>query len=202
MPFVNLKKEEKIKNLPRINNEIKAERVKLIDEKKQYMGIFEVGIALRIARERGYDLVEVGPDADPPVCRLLDFGKYVYEKKRQEKESRKHQHRACVREIRMSLKISDHDYQVKLNKIKEFLNQGDRVRIKIRLRGRELLHADMGMKVIARLENDINPIAVLEAPAKQEEHIISATFLPQKRRTGDGQKQIEDKEGLEKAHKN
>jgi len=183
---VNQNKEAKIKNLPRVNNEINVPKVKLIDEKKQYMGIFDLAIALRIARERGYDLVEVAPDADPPVCRLMNFGRYLYEKKRQERESKKHQHKTIVREMRMSMKISEHDYQVKLDKIKDFLNKGDRVKVKLRLRGRELLHADFGMKRIEKLIQDLEGLATLEAPPKQEEHTIMVCFIPPKRRTGNG----------------
>ncbi len=173
-------KEVKIKNLPRVNTEIKAEKVKLVDENRQYMGIFETSIALRIARERGVDLVEVAPDAQPPVCRLMNFGRYVYEKKRQERESRKHQHQTQVREMRISMKISDHDYQVKMNKIKSFLEKGDRVKIKLRLRGREILHARLGMNLMERLIKDLQDIAKDEAPPKQEEQIISVTLIPQK----------------------
>ena len=180
-------KEEKIKNLPKVNNEIRAEKVKLVDENRQYMGVFDIAIALRIARERGYDLVEVSPDAQPPVCRLMDFGKYVYEKKRQERESRKHQHQTQVREMRLSMKISEHDYQVKLNKIKEFLEKGDRVKIKLRLRGRELLHSHLGVNLVERVVNDLKDIAREESPPKQEEQIIMVTLIPQKRRTGNEQ---------------
>ncbi|MEO0096021.1 MAG: translation initiation factor IF-3 [candidate division WOR-3 bacterium] len=177
-------KEAKIKQLPKVNNEISAEKVKLVDENRQYMGIFDLAIALRIARERGYDLVEVSPDAQPPVCRLMDFGRYVYEKKRQERESRKHQHQTQVREMRFSMKISEHDYKVKLNKIKEFLEKGDRVKIKLRLRGREILHANMGLNLLEQVINDLKDIAKEEAPPKQEEQLIMVTLIPQKRRTG------------------
>ncbi len=155
-----------------------------MDENRQYLGIFEINIALRIARERGVDLVEVAPDAQPPVCRLMNFGRYVYEKKRQERASRKHQHQTQIREMRLSMKISEHDYQVKMNKIKEFLEKGDRVKIKLRLRGRELLHAHLGMKLVERVKTDLQEIAKEEAPPKQEEQIISVTLIPQKRRTG------------------
>ncbi|MGQ9816756.1 MAG: translation initiation factor IF-3 [bacterium] len=173
-----------MKSLPRVNNEIKAEKVKLVDENRQYMGIFDIAIALRIARERGIDLVEVAPDAKLPVCRLMNFGRYVYEKKRQERASRKHQHLTQVREMRLSMKISDHDYQVKINKIKEFLEKGDRVKVKLRLRGRELLHAHFGMKLVQRVINDLQEIAKEEAPPKQEDQTIYVILIPQKRRTG------------------
>lgn len=154
----------------------------MVDENRQFLGIFDTAIALRIARERGFDLVEVAPDAQPPVCRLMNFGRYVYEKKRQERASRKNQHQTQIREIRFSMKISEHDYQVKMNKIKEFLEKGDRVKIKLRLRGRELLHAHLGMKLVERITNDLQEIAKEEAPPKQEEQIVSVTLIPQKRR--------------------
>ncbi|MEO0137524.1 MAG: translation initiation factor IF-3 [candidate division WOR-3 bacterium] len=170
-----------MKNLPRVNHEIKAEKVKLVDENRQYMGIFDLAIALRIARERGYDLVEVAPDSQPPVCRLMDFGRYVYEKKRQEREARKHQHQTEVREIRLSMKISDNDYRVKLNKMKEFLARGDRVKVKLRLKGRELLHAHLGMNLMERVINDLKDIAREEAPPKQEDQVIQVTLIPQKK---------------------
>ena len=170
-----------IKNLPFVNYKIRAPRVKLIDENRQVLCEFDIQGAMRIARERGLDLVEVGPDSHPPICRLMNFGRYVYEKKRQERESRKHQHQASVREMRLSLKISEHDYQVKLTKIKEFLTDGDRVKIKLRLRGRELLHADLGMKVVERTINDLEELGKPESPAKQEEQTIYVTLIPQKR---------------------
>jgi len=167
--------------LPSVNYKIRAPRVKLIDENRQVMGEFDTQTALRLARERGFDLVEVGPESNPPICRLMNFGRYVYEKKRQERESRKHQHQASVREMRLSLKISEHDYQVKLQKIKEFLLDGDRVKVKLRLRGRELLHADLGMKVVEKTITDLAEIAKPENPAKQEEQTIYVTLIPQKR---------------------
>ncbi len=172
----------RIKNLPKVNYEIRAPRVKLIDENRHLLGEFDIRDAVRFAREKGFDLVEVSSDTIPPICRMMDFGRYVYEKKRQERESRKHQHRPSVREMRLSLKISDHDYQVKLNKTKEFLNDGDRVKVKLRLRGREMLHASLGMKVMERMVSDVDEIAKPEAPPKQEENTIFVTLLPQKRK--------------------
>lgn len=172
-----------IKHLPKINYKIRAQRIKLIDENRQVLGEFDTQSALRIARERGYDLVEVAPEANPPICRLMDFGRYIYEKKRQERAARKHQHRTEVREMRMSLKISDHDYQVKLQKIKELLLDGDRVKVKLRLRGRELLHANLGMKVMERVVADLASLAKVEGPPKQEEQTIQVNFIPQKRRS-------------------
>lgn len=173
----------KIKNLPKVNYEIRSSRVKLIDENRRLLGEFDIRDAVRFAREKGFDLVEVSSDTMPPICRMMDFGRYVYEKKRQERDSRKHQHRPAVREMRLSLKISDHDYLVKLNKTREFLEDGDRVKVKLRLRGREMLHANLGMKVMERMVSDVDAIAKPEAPPKQEENTIFVTLLPQKRKT-------------------
>lgn len=163
-----------------MNYEIRAPKIRLIDENRKLLGVYEVRMAIGLASERGLDLVEVNPESSPPICRLMNFGRYVYEKKRQEREQRKHQHRATVREMRMSLKISDHDYGVKLNKIKEFLTEGDRVKVKLRLKGREMLHANLGMKIMDKLVNDLQEIAKVESPPKQEEQTIIAAFIPQR----------------------
>ena len=172
----------KNKQLPRVNYEIREKTVKLIDEKGNALGEFHIGEARRLARERKLDLVEVAPNARPPVCKLMDFGRYLYEKKRQERAARKHQHRTVVREMRISLKISEHDYQVKLAKIKEFLMDGNRVKVRLRLRGREMLHANLGMKIFERMIIDLEDIAKAEEEPKREENIIYATFLPEKKR--------------------
>jgi translation initiation factor IF-3 len=171
----------KNKHLPRVNYQIREKRVKLIDEKGQMLGEFDIGDARRMAREQRLDLVEVAPNARPPVCKLMDFGRYLYEKKRQERASRKKQHRTEVREMRISLKISEHDYQVKLSKIKEFLEDGDRVKVRLRLRGREMVHSDLGMKVFARLIVDLEGLAIPEKEPQREENIISTVFSPVKK---------------------
>jgi translation initiation factor IF-3 len=171
-----------IKQLPRVNYQIREKTVKLIDEKGNMIGECHIGEARRLARERKLDLVEVAPNARPPVVKLMNFGRYLYEKKRQERESRKHQHRTEVREMRMTLKISEHDYQVKLAKIKEFLMDGDRVKVRLRLRGRENLHADLALKIFDRLIVDLKDIAKEESEPKREDSIIHITFLPEKKK--------------------
>ena len=135
-----------------------------------------------MAQEKKLDLVEVAPNVRPPVCKLLDFGKYLYEKKRQERAARKHQHRTSVRGMRMSLKISEHDYQVKLGKIKELLEDGDRVKVTLRLRGREMLHSDLGRKVLEKVIVDVEGLGKVEKPTKQEHNILHVTFLAEKKR--------------------
>ncbi len=177
-----LKKEVKIKQLPKVNREIRSQYVKLVDEKGTVLGEFNIRQAMTMARQRGLDLVEVAPKARPPVCKMMDFGRYLYEKKRQERQSRKHQHRTSARGMRLSLKISEHDYQVKLNKIKEFLQDGDRVKVTLRLRGREVLHSHLGIKLIQRIASDLEGLGKLESDPKQENNLINATFLPVKKK--------------------
>jgi translation initiation factor IF-3 len=122
--------------------------------------------ALRIARSQGLDLVEIAPNAAPPVCGIVNLGKYLYELKSKEKEMKKKQHTTQMREIRFSMNISENDYQVKMNKIKEFLAQKDRVRVGLRLRGREILHKNLAMDIIKRVISDSKDIAVPEGPPK------------------------------------
>lgn len=155
--------------------------MKLINYDGKVLGELDIREAMRLARETGYDLVEVAPNARPPVCKLLDYGKYIYEKKRQEREARKHQHRMSARGMRFSLRISEHDYQVKLNKIKEFLEDGDRVKVALRLRGRELLHADLGMKVLDRLIADLQGLGKVEKPPVREMNFLFVTLIPDKK---------------------
>lgn len=172
----------KIKHLPKVNREIRAQRVKIVDEDGTMLGEFNIKEAMRMARSKELDLVEVAPNAKPPVCRFMDFGRYVYEKKRQERESRKHQHRTTARGMRFSLKISEHDYQVKLTKVKEFLMDGDRVKISLRLRGREMLHADMAFKMLQKMQVDLEGLGKPEAKPRKENNIFMVTFLPEKKR--------------------
>jgi translation initiation factor IF-3 len=171
-----------IKNLPKVNRQITSQRVKIVNEDGSMLGEFHIREAMRMARNKELDLVEVAPKARPPVCRLMDFGRYLYEKKRQERESRKHQHRTTARGMRFSLKISEHDYQVKLNKVKEFLVDGDRVKISLRLRGREVVHADMALKMFERMQVDLEGLGKMEGKPKVEHHIYQVTFVPEKKR--------------------
>jgi translation initiation factor IF-3 len=171
-----------IKHLPKANHQIRAQRVKIISKDGKVLGEFNIREAMRMARAEKLDLVEVAPNARPPVCKIMNFGKYVYEKKRQERAARKHHHRTTGREIRMSLKISEHDYQVKLSKVKEFLTDGDRVKVTLRLRGREMLHADLGFKVLERVATDLEGLGKKENPTTKEHNIVHVTFLPEKKR--------------------
>jgi translation initiation factor IF-3 len=145
------------------------------------MGIMPTKEAIRIARSQDLDLIEISPNSEPPVCGIMNLGKYLYELKSKAKELKKKQHTTSVREIRFSMKISENDYQVKLNKIKEFLADRDRVRVSLVLRGREILHKDLGMAVIRRVIEDLKPVATIESNPKtfgEGRLFIQVMFLP------------------------
>lgn len=137
--------------------------------------------ALRIAKSQGLDLIEIAPNAQPPVCGIMDRGKYLYELKSKAKEMKKKQHSTSVREIRFSMKISENDYQVKLNKIKEFLANRDRVRVTLIMRGREILHKNLAMGVIRRVITDLADVANVESAPKilgEGRQVITVMLLP------------------------
>ena len=166
---------------PRHNEGIRVPYVRVVGPDKKMIGILPTREAVMLARRQGLDLVEVSPNADPPVCLITDYGKYIYELKCREKESKKKQHSAEVREMRMRMKIGKHDYLVKLGKIKEFLAEKDRVRVSLIMRGREILHRDLGMKLIEQIINDLSDVAMVEGTPKTigEKHIlVQIMFIP------------------------
>lgn len=137
--------------------------------------------ALKIARSQGLDLVEIAPNAQPPVCGIVDLGKYLYELRVKEKQAKKKQHTSTVRELRFSMNISENDYQVKLNKAKEFLAKRDKVRIILPMRGREVLHKHMGLDVINRIIEDLKDVASPENPPKiigEGRQVIQVVLVP------------------------
>lgn len=168
-------------NRPRTNEQIRVPYVRVVGTDKKMIGILPIREAILLARRQGLDLVEVSPNADPPVCLITDYGKYVYEQKCREKESRKKQHTSQVREIRLRMKIGKHDYLVKLEKIKKFLRERDRVRVTLTMRGREILHRDLGMKLIGQLSNDLSEVATVEGAPKitgEKIQTVQVMFMP------------------------
>lgn len=146
----------------RINEGIRVPQIRLIGAKGEQVGIVDVREGVRRAREEGLDLVEVAPLAKPPVCRILDFGKYLYALSKKEKESRKKHKVIEVKEIKLTSKIDEHDYQTKLSHARRFLEKGNRVKLTLFFRGREITHMDIGEKVIGRFVNDLNDWGALE----------------------------------------
>ncbi len=168
----------------RVNRQIRAKEVRLIDENGKQIGILPLEEALRIAEEKELDLVEVAPQANPPVCKIMDYGKFKYEMKKKEREARKKQreHSIDVKDIRMKVRIDDHDLKVKLKHMREFLEDGDKVRVRIRFRGRENAHPELGDKLVQRIVEELKDVGEVENPPKREGSFLVFTMMPKKRK--------------------
>lgn len=151
-----------------MNGEIRAREVRLVGTDGQQLGIMPLREALRIAQEQGLDLVEVAPQARPPVCRIMDFGKYKYEQSKREREARKKQRTMDVKEVKLRPGIEEHDFQVKARNALRFLEDGDKVKVTIMFRGREISHPELGEKLCWRLADQVAELASVERPPKLE----------------------------------
>ncbi|ADR19231.1 translation initiation factor IF-3 [Calditerrivibrio nitroreducens] len=155
---------EKALEQERINEEITASEVRLILEDGKQAGIVSIDEALKIAQERGYDLVEIAPNAKPPVCKLLDYGKFKFEKVKKEKEARKKQRQNMIetKELKLRPNIDEHDYDVKLKHIRRFLEDGDKVKLVVRFKGRETMFGEHGIDLLNRITADLQDLCVVE----------------------------------------
>jgi translation initiation factor IF-3 len=163
---------------PKINEAIRAREVRLIDENGQNVGVVAKFDALARAEAAGLDLVEVSPDAEPPVCKILDYGKFKYQEQKKAAEARKHQKIVEIKEIKMRPGIDDHDYDVKMRAIKRFFEEGDKVKVTLRFRGREMAHQQLGMNVLVRVKNDVEPIAKVESEPRFEGRQMVMVLAP------------------------
>jgi translation initiation factor IF-3 len=163
---------------PRINGEINVLRVRLVDEKGSMVGVVGRNEALTMAAEAGLDLVEIAPNADPPVCKILDYGKYKYEEQKKKNEARKKQKVIEVKEIKLRPSIDDHDYEVKMRSMVKFLEEGDKVKVTMRFRGRELAHQELGMNVLVRVRDDLEEIAKVEQMPRMEGRQMTMVISP------------------------
>ncbi|NLV91137.1 MAG: translation initiation factor IF-3 [Firmicutes bacterium] len=152
----------------RVNNQIRAREVRVIGADGQQLGIMAPRDALRLAAESGVDLVEVAPNAKPPVCRIMDYGKYKYEQAKKEREARKKQRVITVKEVRMTPKTDEHDFQVKARNAEKFLKNGDKVKVTVRFRGREIVHASLAKEQLERMAELVKEVAVIERAPKLE----------------------------------
>jgi translation initiation factor IF-3 len=156
--------------------------VRLVGADGSQIGIVDVQDALRQARDLDLDLVEVAPQATPPVCRIMDYGKYKYERDIRQKEARKKQSRIDVKEIKFRPKIDPHDYATKKGHVERFLKAGQRVKVTIMFRGREMAHTELGRKILDRLVVDLADVAVVDAPPKQDGRNMIMVIAPTKKR--------------------
>ena len=169
------------KSFTRINDRIRAREVRVIDENGEQLGILAPFEALKIARERGLDLVEVSPTAVPPVCRIQDYGRFLYEKEKSERAARKKQKVITVKEVKFSVTVDEHDYQTKKNQAVRFLNDGDKVKASLRFRGRQMAHRELGYNIINRLIQDVGEAGMVEFMPRMEGPILHAILAPSKK---------------------
>jgi len=153
---------------PRVNQDISSAQVRLIDEEGENVGVVATADALERALDAGLDLVEISPGADPPVAKILDYGRFKYEDQKKKNEARKKQKIIDVKEIKMRPNIDQHDYDVKMRSINRFIGDGDKVKVTLRFRGREMVHQELGLKVLNRVREQIDEIAKVEQFPKME----------------------------------
>ncbi|MCL2538846.1 MAG: translation initiation factor IF-3 [Oscillospiraceae bacterium] len=164
-----------------INEEIKAKEVRVVDTAGAQLGIMPLETALKIASDRDLDLVLIAPQATPPVCRVMDYGKYRFEQQKHDKEVKKNQKVVELKEIRLSINIGDHDLDTKLGHAEKFLNEGNKVKASIRFRGREMAHTSLGHEVMARFSDALAEYGTVEKPAKLEGRSMQMIMTPLKK---------------------
>ena len=157
---------------------IDAPEIRVVDADGEMIGVISVEEGIELAYEAGLDLVEISPNAEPPVCKVLDYGKFKYEEQKRKNEARKKQKTIDVKEIKMRPGIDEHDYQVKLRSMLRFLEEGDKVKVTIRFRGRELVHNDLGMKVLDRVRDATEELAKVEACPRLEGRMMTMILAP------------------------
>jgi len=154
--------------------------VRVIDDEGKQIGILQPFEALKLAREKNLDLVEVSPTAQPPVCRIMDFGKYLYEQEKKERAAKKHQKVITVKEVKFRINVDEHDYEFKKNHVLRFLEDGDKVKATIFFRGREMTHTNLGRQILERLIKDIGEKGVVEFRPRMEGNTLHAILAPKK----------------------
>ncbi|MDH3414570.1 MAG: translation initiation factor IF-3 [Gammaproteobacteria bacterium] len=164
----------------RVNEEIASENLRLIDEEGGQLGIVSREEALALSNERGFDLVEISPAADPPVCRLMDFGKFLFQQNKKRQAAKKRQQQIQIKEVKFRPGTEEGDYQTKLRNLKRFLRHGDKTKVTLWFRGREMRHQELGMKLLERVEADLEELAKVEQFPKLEGRRMSMVLSPRK----------------------
>ena len=164
----------------RTNERIRAREIRVIDDEGQQIGILPPYEALKMAREKNLDLVEISPTAQPPVCRIMDYGKFLYQQEKKEREAKKHQKVITVKEVKFRINVDDHDYETKKNHVLRFLDEGDKVKATIFFRGREMTRTGLGRQILERLIKDVEEKAIVEFRPRQEGNTLHAILAPKK----------------------
>lgn len=164
----------------RVNDEINVPKVRLIGSEGEQLGILDTASALERAAEENLDLVEISPSADPPVCRLMDFGKHLYNESKKRAAAKKNQKQVQVKEVKFRPRTDQGDYQVKLRNLRRFLENGDRTKVTLRFRGREMAHQELGLELLQRVEEDLTGLAIVEQRPKLEGRQMVMVMSPKK----------------------
>jgi translation initiation factor IF-3 len=167
-----------VKSGPRFDNMIQTDKVRVIDENGENLGVMYTREAIEQANEAGLNLVEVSPNADPPVCKFLDVGKYRYEAQKKANAARKTQKTQQIKDIKIRPNIDDHDYDVKMRNVVKFIEEGDKVKMTLRFRGREMAHQELGMNLLKRVQEDVAEIAKIEAYPRLEGRQMLMVLAP------------------------
>lgn len=162
----------------RVNREIRAPEVRVIDDDGTMLGVFSPHEALRMAEDKGLDLIEIAPTAKPPTCKITDYGKYKYEQKKKEHQARKNQTVIVIKEIQLRPRTDIHDLDVKMRHARRFLLEGDKVKVNLRFYGREMAHQELGMDLLKKVSESLNDIAMVEVPPKMEGRQLFVLFAP------------------------
>jgi translation initiation factor IF-3 len=176
---------------------IQAREVRVIDEERNALGVLPTSQAVQMARERGLDLVEIAPTADPPVCKITDYGKFLYEQHKKDHEAKKHQKQIQIKEIKFRPKISVHDYDFKMKHVRRFLGEGNKVKITVMLRGREKQKPELGQQILDRVLLEVKDMATQDGTARKQDWAVSALLVPTK--PGGKDAKVKNPQGSEKA---
>ena len=180
----------------RVNERIRVSQVRVIAEDGAQLGVLSPIDALRMAREQGLDLVEVAPNETPPVCRILDFNKFRYEEQRREREAKKKHHVAKLKEVKFKPHIEEHDYQVKLRKLRDFLLRGDQAKVTMVYRGRELAHTELGKKILDRLTEDLKSVSRVERTPLLDGRFMTMVFGADRQKIKQAERQAQRQRAL------
>lgn len=177
-----MRQDKRAAQRPPINENITAREVRLIGAEGEQIGIVSIQEALAAAEEARLDLVEISPDAEPPVCRVMDYGKHIFEKKKQQAAARKNQKQIQIKEIKFRPGTEEGDYKVKLRNLIKFLSDGDKAKVSLRFRGREMAHQELGMELLKQVENDLAEYGTVEQYPKMEGRQLIMVIAPKKKK--------------------
>ena len=161
-----------------MNLDIRVPKVRVIDDAGEMLGIYQVADAVKLAQEKGFDLIEVAPNGNPPTCKIMDYGKYKYEQKKKAHESRKNQTQVSIKELQLRPRTDQHDLEVKLRHARRFLEEGDKVRFNLRFRGREMAHQKQGYELLSKVTEALLDLSLIEAPPKMEGRQLFTILAP------------------------